>query len=146
LALFVGIDESIERNFQESKETSIVVGIENKGIGVDPNGYINIQLFFSILYLLTDKLFFLGERVDELTPFANSTYGGGKGDLYLDFLLNNIKPFIDQSFRTKSSREFTGIMGSSLGGLFSFYAGLKYQQHFSKIGIFSPSFWFSRFF
>ena len=39
--MFVGIDESIERNFQESKETSIVVGIENKGIGVDPNGFIN---------------------------------------------------------------------------------------------------------
>ena len=42
LTLFVGIDESIEQNFQESKETSIVVGIENKGIGVDPNGIMNI--------------------------------------------------------------------------------------------------------
>jgi len=118
-----GVDESMERNFQESKGTSIIVGIETSGIGVDPNG----------------------ERVDELTPFANNTYGGGKGDLYLDFLINNVKPYVDEKFRTKTQREFTGIMGSSLGGLFSFYAGLKHQNIFSKIGVFSPSFWFSKF-
>ena len=63
--------------------------------------------------------------------------------MYLDFLLNDLKPYIDRNFRTKSGRDFTGIMGSSLGGLFSFYAGLKYQNIFSKIGVFSPSFWFS---
>ncbi len=34
-------------------------------------------------------------------------------------------------------------MGSSLGGLFSFYAGLKSQKIFSKIGVFSPSFWYN---
>ena len=34
-------------------------------------------------------------------------------------------------------------MGSSLGGLVSFYAAFKYPETFSKIGVFSPSFWFS---
>ena len=81
--------------------------------------------------------------MDELTPFENINYGGGKADLFADFIINNLKPYIDLRFRTKVSRDFTGIMGSSLGGLFSFYAGLKYQNVFSKIGIFSPSFWFS---
>ena len=57
--------------------------------------------------------------------------------------MNNVKPYIDLNFRTKSHRNFTGIAGSSLGGLFSFYAGLKHQHVFSKIGVFSPSFWFS---
>ena len=37
----------------------------------------------------------------------------------------------------------TAIVGSSLGGLTSFYAGMKYQDVFSKIGVFSPSFWFT---
>ena len=92
-----------------------------KGVGLDPNG----------------------ERLDELTPFVNNTHGGGRGNDYLNFLLNDLKPYIDQRFRTKPGRDFTGIMGSSLGGQFSFYAGLKYQNVFSKIGIFSPSFWFS---
>ena len=35
------------------------------------------------------------------------------------------------------------MIGSSLGGLFSFYAGIKNQNVFSKVAIFSPSFWFS---
>ncbi|NJN50345.1 MAG: hypothetical protein HC798_04390 [Polaribacter sp.] len=35
-------------------------------------------------------------------------------------------------------------MGSSMGGLVSFYAGLKHPKVFGKIGVFSPSFWFSK--
>ena len=34
-------------------------------------------------------------------------------------------------------------MGSSLGGLVSYYAGLKYPKVFGKVGCFSPSFWFT---
>lgn len=35
-------------------------------------------------------------------------------------------------------------MGSSLGGLVSFYAVLKYPEVFGKAGVFSPSFWLNR--
>ena len=35
-------------------------------------------------------------------------------------------------------------MGSSLGGLVSFYAAVKYPNVFGKVGCFSPSFWFGR--
>jgi hypothetical protein len=34
-------------------------------------------------------------------------------------------------------------MGSSLGGLISHYIGIKHQDIFSKVGIFSPSYWFN---
>lgn len=108
------IDEAMENFFQQRKETAIIVGIETT---------VN--------------------RMDELTPYANPTYGGGKADLYVDFLVNNLKPYIDNHFRTKSDRFSTGIIGSSLGGLFSFYAALKNQEVFGKVGIFSPSFWFN---
>jgi predicted alpha/beta superfamily hydrolase len=108
------------------------------------NYLVRVRFFKKLIFSLI-ALFSQGDRVDELTPFANNTFGGGKGDLYLDFLINNVKPYVDDKFRTKKQREFTGIMGSSLGGLFSFYAGLKYQDIFSKIGVFSPSFWFSKF-
>src|SRR5690606_10863001 len=37
----------------------------------------------------------------------------------------------------------TAIFGSSLGGLVSFYAVLKYPETFGKAGVFSPSFWYS---
>ena len=34
-------------------------------------------------------------------------------------------------------------MGSSIGGLISHYAALKYPKVFGKAGVFSPSFWYS---
>lgn len=109
-----GVDESMESQHLANRNTSIIVGLETTT-----------------------------ERMNELTPFPNPTYGGGQGDKYVDFLINSLKPFIDANYRTKPQREFTGIAGSSLGGLMSFYAGIKNQRVFSKIGIFSPSFWFS---
>jgi hypothetical protein len=35
------------------------------------------------------------------------------------------------------------MMGSSMGGLFSHYAHFAYPEVFAKVGIFSPSYWFS---
>lgn len=83
------------------------------------------------------------KRMDELTPFKNEKYGGGKADAYLDFIVSTLKPYADSTYRTKTSKKHTGIMGSSLGGLVSFYAVLKYPDVFGKAGVFSPSFWFS---
>ena len=83
------------------------------------------------------------KRMDELTPFANEKHGGGKADAYLDFVVTTLKPYVDSHYRTKTKKKHTGIMGSSLGGLISFYAVLKYPETFGKAGVFSPSFWFS---
>jgi len=82
-------------------------------------------------------------RIDEYTPWAHPEYGGGEGAEYVDFIVSTLKPFIDENYRSLPEREFTGIMGSSLGGLISHYAGIKYQSIFSKVGIFSPSYWFT---
>lgn len=81
------------------------------------------------------------KRIDELTPYKHEKYGGGKGDAYLTFIMNTVKPHIDITYRTKSSAENTTIFGSSLGGLISFYAVLKYPETFGKTGVFSPAFW-----
>jgi predicted alpha/beta superfamily hydrolase len=83
------------------------------------------------------------KRIDELTPFKNEKYGGGNADNYLDFIVKTLKPHIDAAYRTKPKAKNTLIMGSSLGGLVSYYAILKYPETFGKAGIFSPSFWFS---
>jgi predicted alpha/beta superfamily hydrolase len=83
------------------------------------------------------------KRMEELTPFKNEKYGGGNADAYLEFIVKTLKPQIDQKFLTKTKKKNTLIMGSSLGGLVSFYAILKYPQVFGKAGVFSPSFWFS---
>ena len=83
------------------------------------------------------------KRMNELTPFKNEKYGGGEADQYLAFIVNTLKPQIDKSYRTKNNAKNTAIFGSSLGGLVSFYATLKYPKVFGKAGVFSPSFWFS---
>ena len=82
-------------------------------------------------------------RIDEYSPWLNPTYGGGDGDDYADFIVQTLKPYIDQQYRTLPNREHTAIVGSSMGGLISFYTALQYQDVFACAGIFSPSFWFS---
>jgi predicted alpha/beta superfamily hydrolase len=84
------------------------------------------------------------KRMEELTPYKNAKYGGGNADNYLAFIVKNLKPAIDAKYRTMSNAANTAIMGSSLGGLVSYYAILKYPDIFSKVGIFSPAFWFNR--
>ena len=83
------------------------------------------------------------KRLEELTPFTNAKYIGGKADSYLNFIVSTLKPFIDANYKTKPTKNNTAIMGSSLGGLLSYYAILKYPTVFGKAGVFSPSFWYS---
>jgi len=82
-------------------------------------------------------------RIDELTPYKNDKYGGGHADNYLDFIVSILKPYVDNEYRALSSAQNTTIFGSSVGGLISFYALLKFPDVFGNAGVFSPSFWFS---
>jgi predicted alpha/beta superfamily hydrolase len=84
------------------------------------------------------------KRLEELTPFTSEKYGGGKANDYLDFIVKTLKPHIDKTYRTNTKKKSTTIMGSSLGGLTSFYAVLKYPDVFGKAGVFSPSFWINK--
>jgi predicted alpha/beta superfamily hydrolase len=65
----------------------------------------------------------------------------GQGKKYVRFLADTLKPFVDANFRTKPEREFTGIGGSSMGGLVSIFSGIMYPEVFGKLMIFSPSLW-----
>jgi predicted alpha/beta superfamily hydrolase len=77
------------------------------------------------------------ERMNEYIP-------ENKGDEYLDYIVEELKPLIDDSFRTKKTAANTGIMGSSLGGLISLYAGLRHSETFSLVGALSPSIWWNK--
>jgi predicted alpha/beta superfamily hydrolase len=80
------------------------------------------------------------ERVLEYNV-GNTVLGMGQGKKYIRFLADTLKPFVDENFRTKPEREFTGIGGSSMGGLVSMFSGLLYPEVYSKLMIFSPSLW-----
>lgn len=82
-------------------------------------------------------------RLNELSAWDHQTYGKGDGKRYLDFIVEQLMPYINKHYRTKTDRLNTGIMGSSMGGLMSHYAIHHYPQHFAKAGIFSPSYWYA---
>jgi predicted alpha/beta superfamily hydrolase len=82
------------------------------------------------------------DRGHEYAPFQRGKYGG-QGDAYLQFVEHTLKPFIDREYRTWPHREATGMVGSSLGGLISFYAAMQYSHVFGKVGALSPSLWFN---
>ncbi len=79
-------------------------------------------------------------RITEYDPY-DSKYGKGRGGDYVEFLVKTLKPYIDNHYRTETDAKHTTIAGSSMGGLISMYAALKYPQVFGNAGIFSPAFW-----
>jgi predicted alpha/beta superfamily hydrolase len=105
------VDETMERLAKEGIE-AIVVGIPNTG----------------------------GDRISEYSPYE-TRWGKGKGDNYLSFIADTVKPMVDGSFRTLPQREHTGIAGSSMGGLISMYGFLRRPDIFGFAGVMSPSFW-----
>lgn len=80
------------------------------------------------------------DRIKEYNV-GKTVLGKGQGKKYIKFMTETLKPFVDSNFRTKKEREFTGIGGSSMGGLVSIFSGLRYPQVYGKLMIFSPSLW-----
>ncbi len=108
------VDQTLEAAADEGLE-AIVVGIPNMGPG----------------------------RLDEYGPWPEPKHdAGGKGDAYLDFIVDTLKPVVDRDFRTLPERESTGIAGSSMGGLISLYAFFARQETFGFAGVMSPALWF----
>ncbi len=73
------------------------------------------------------------DRMEEYIP-------GDKGSAYMDFVVNEVKPLIDQTYRTKPDRKHTLVGGSSAGGIMAFMLTWEYPQVFSKAICMSPAF------
>lgn len=110
-----GVDETVEKLISDKKiKEIIVVGIYNNC-----------------------------DRANEYTPFNDKKHGGGIADKYADFIINDLKPFIDKTYRTLPDRNNTAIMGSSLGGLVSLYIAWKHPETFAMSGVISPALWWA---
>jgi predicted alpha/beta superfamily hydrolase len=80
------------------------------------------------------------ERIAEYNPFPFGKWAG-RGEQYVAFLAETVKPVIDSSFNTEPGRGHTGIIGSSMGGLISLYAFFRRPDIFGLAGVMSPSLW-----
>ena len=110
-----GVDESMDALSREEGFAAIVVGIDHGN----------------------------EQRFNELIPYWNVRFLPNSGAVFLDDLVQVIKPFVDDNYRTLPDRAHTAILGSSLGGLEADYAIHRYPEVFGKAGVFSPSYWVS---
>jgi predicted alpha/beta superfamily hydrolase len=89
------------------------------------------------------------DRIHEYTPTRAVAQAGvqkkqrsrGLARKYGKFLTAELKPFIDATYRTRPEAEFTGLGGSSLGGLLTMTLGVWYSDVFSRLAVMSPSVW-----
>jgi predicted alpha/beta superfamily hydrolase len=82
-------------------------------------------------------------RMAEYTPDRDPRMGGGDGLRYGLFLIEELKPLIDSTFRTLTGPQDTALGGSSLGGLISLALGLEHPGVFGKLAVCSPSVWWN---
>jgi len=81
------------------------------------------------------------DRQNEYFVSPNTRFPNAQGADYLDFIVKDLKPYIDSHYRTLPDKRHTAMAGSSVGGLLSFYGGLRYPDIFGSLGVFSPSVW-----
>ncbi len=112
------VDETILSYMQNGGDGIIVVGVDNSNNKRDNE---------------------LTPDIGELAPGMNA-YGGfenGSGDVYSDFVVEKVIPYVEANYNTNSIR---GITGSSSGGIESFYIGMENMDKFDYIGALSPAF------
>jgi len=121
-----GVDEAAERLIQQNLiEPLIIVAVANLG----------------------------EQRIHEYTPTRGvidakarrKKRSKGLAKKYAQFLVDELKPFIDRKYPTKPDAAFTGLGGSSLGGLVTLAIGLVCSQVFSRLMVMSPSIWWDDF-
>jgi len=110
-----GIDETLDELYSDSETNGVIV------IGIDSNSK---------------------TRVDEYNPFTGVSTGqttteGGNATKYAKFIVNTLKPYVDQHYKTLTDKKNTALVGSSYGAVISLYTGIEYNDKFGMIGAFS---------
>ena len=89
------------------------------------------------------------DRREEYTPTSiewerqdgTVSRGGGKANLYGRFLIEELKPVVDRTYRTRVDAASTAVGGASLGGLVSLWLALEHPQVFGGVLAVSPTVW-----
>lgn len=119
------VDECLREIYKASGKTCIVVAIHNSGARRYAE-YFPQKPFQKLNKSGKEQVLKLAEK-DQNRLFPDSL---PTSDNYLRFITEELKPMVDESFRTKADRKNTWIAGSSMGGLISLYALCEYPKIF----------------
>jgi enterochelin esterase-like enzyme len=121
-----GVDETLNQLMQQNKiRDCIVVGIWNGGKSRHPEYF--PQKPFEALSKEKQQLVYSAYRSGGQSIFSGLPISS---DNYLKFLVEELKPFIDKNYSTKTDASNTFVAGSSMGGLISLYALCEYPTIF----------------
>ena len=81
------------------------------------------------------------DRDAEYTPWVNEDNPNAHGQDYAQWLARELKPWIDQHYRTAIDREHTTIGGISRSGMMAYYILMEHSDIFGKALIQSPAMW-----
>jgi predicted alpha/beta superfamily hydrolase len=80
-------------------------------------------------------------RFDEETDRFNEGGRPGEADVYMELLREFIHPYMTRHYRVMDDPQYTGMAGSSLGGLVTMHAGWEHPDFARRLGVFSGTFW-----
>ncbi len=121
-----GVDETMSELIDQGKiRDCIVVGIWNAG-KERHSDYFPQKPFESLPQNIRDSLMDQARRQGEAKLFSTSVHS----DNYINFIVYELKNYIDYNYSTRRDRENTFIAGSSMGGLISWYALCEFPHIF----------------
>jgi predicted alpha/beta superfamily hydrolase len=138
---------------QESRRYPVVYAVDGQSLwstSNDPFGIWHLDTELDLLYELDaiEEVIVVGihtaiDRTTHLSPVPDPQHGGGGAGRLLGIIVDRLKPHVDAAYRTKPGRTHTAMLGSSMGGLFSFLAGWERSDVFGKVACLSSSFWWA---
>lgn len=120
------VDETMGKLMREKAiGNTIVVGIWNSELG-RVGDYLPQKPFESLDQSYVDSIRMELDKVEYTKGMMSDIHS----DNYLKFLVEELKPLIDEKYSTLTDKEHTFIIGSSYGGLISMYAISEYPDIF----------------
>lgn len=139
---------------QETRRYPVLYALDGQSLwstSADPFGVWQLEKILADLHDLgaVEEVIVVGihasdRRLERLSPVPDPQHGGGEGPAFLAAIVDTLRPHVNASYRTRSERESTGIMGSSMGGLFAFFAAWSRPDVFGKAACLSSSFWWAQ--
>jgi predicted alpha/beta superfamily hydrolase len=138
---------------QEDKRYPVIYAQDGQSlwsVSNDPFGIWGLDLVFGQLYEIgaMEEVIVVGidtatARLERLSPVPDPEHGGGEAMKHLEATTEGLLPRIESTLRARTDRASRALLGSSMGGLFSFFGAWSRPDLFGKAMCLSSSFWWS---